>query len=132
MRRTLHTENAPEFTDSPLSQGIETEGFVFVVGMAVDDQSGTRMTEADTVEAETRICLESIGSVLAEAGCSLKDVVKTTVYVADRDDYDAMNKVYREYWDAGEEPVRCSLFVGIGADCRIEIEAIAVKATGAS
>lgn len=132
MRRTLYTENAPTFSNSPLSQGIETDAFVFVVGMAVDDQAGTRMKEAETVEEETRICLESIGAVLAEAGCSLKDVVKTTVYVAERDHYDAMNKVYREYWDQGEEPVRCSLFVGIAGDCRIEIDAVAVKPPGPS
>lgn len=127
MRRVLRTENAPTFDRSPLSQGVETDQLVFVVGMAVDEASDTRIKEAVTVEDETRIALEAIRTVLGEAGCSLEDVVKTTVYVSDPSHYDAMNRVYREFWAEGQEPVRCSLFVGIGADCRVEIDAVAVK-----
>lgn len=127
MRRILRSTNAPTFDLSPISQGVETDELVFVVGMAVDEKTGTRMREAVTIEDETRIALEAIGTVLAEAGCSLEDVVKTTVYLAERAYYDEMNRIYRQFWPEGHEPVRCSLFVGIGADCRVEIDAVAAK-----
>ncbi len=127
MRRVLVSHNAPSFSRSPLSPGIETEQFVFAVGMAVDEQTGTRMEAAVTVEDETRICLGALDAVLKEAGCSLRDVVKTTVYLAAPEHYEPMNTAYRKYWNEGEEPVRCSLFVGLGADCRVEIDAVAVK-----
>ncbi len=127
MRRVLVSDKAPSFSGSPLSPGIETEQFVFAVGMAVDERTGTKMEAAESVEDETRICLDALDAVLREAGSSLRDVVKTTVYLAAPEHYEPMNAVYREYWDAGEEPVRCSVFVGLGAECRVEIDAVAVK-----
>jgi len=128
----LTTDRAPAFPGGPLSQGIETDDFVFTVGVAWDDKAGRRSASADSVEEETRISLEAIGSVLAEAGCTLEDVVKTTVYLADRDYSEAMNRAYREFWVGGREPVRCTLFVGLAADCRVEIEAVAVKRAAAT
>ncbi len=127
MRRVLVSDKSPSFADSPLSPGIETEQFVFAVGMAVDEETGSKMDAAATVEDETRICLEGLEAVLGEAGCSLRDVVKTTVYLSAPEHYEPMNATYREYWDDGEEPVRCSVFVGIGASCRVEIDVVAVK-----
>lgn len=132
MRRILSSSKAPSFSSFPLSQGVETEQFVFTAGMAFDEKKMQRLAEAVTVSDETRICLESIDAVLAEAGCSLKDVVKTTVYLADRSYFAEMNEVYKTYWKPNEYPLRCSLYVGIGADCRVEIDVIAVKPKAAT
>jgi 2-iminobutanoate/2-iminopropanoate deaminase len=127
VRKILSTDKAPTFKKYALSQGVETDSYVFTAGMAFDEHLGTRMEAAQTIQDETRICLRAIDSILAEAGCSLKDVVKTTVYLADRSYYAAMNEAYREFWREGDYPARCTFYVGIGGDCRVEIDVVAVK-----
>ncbi len=127
MRRILHTTEAPTFDTRPISQGVETEQFVFVAGMALDEHAGGRMAEAVTIADETRICLDAIDRVLQEAGCSIKDVVKCTVYVSDDAYRQGMSEVYATYWEKGQYPLRCTFTVGIGGGCRVEIDAIAVK-----
>lgn len=54
-------------------------------------------------------------------------MVKTTVYLADRSYYPAMNEAYREFWQEGDYPARCTFYVGIGGECRVEIDVVAVK-----
>jgi 2-iminobutanoate/2-iminopropanoate deaminase len=128
MRRVITTSRAPLFDDScPLSQGVETETTVYANGMAFDVQTRTRMVAAETIADETRIVLESLAAILEEAGCSLGDVVKTTVYLSDRAFYDEMNSVYRTYWAPGDYPTRATIYVGIGSECRVEIDVVAVK-----
>ncbi|MDI2099142.1 RidA family protein [Ruicaihuangia caeni] len=128
MRRVIRVEQGPQYDDSyPLSQGIETENFVFANGMAFDNETRTRMAEAESIADETRIVLESLSAVLADAGCTIEDVVKTTVYLSEREYYDEMNSVYTQYWKPGEFPTRATVYVGIGSQCRVEIDAIAVK-----
>src|SRR4051812_22188089 len=118
MRRILRSPHAPQYDDSyPLSQGVETDAFVFANGMAFDNDTRTRMAEAKTISDETRIVLQSLDAVLAEAGCSLADVVKTTVYLTSKDFYDEMNSVYTTFWAAGEHPTRATVYVGIGSEC---------------
>lgn len=128
MRRVIRVAQGPQYDDSyPLSQGVETETMVFANGMAFDNDTRTRMAEAVTIADETRIVLDSLAAVLADAGCSLADIVKTTVYLSEREYYDEMNSVYRTYWAAGEFPTRATVYVGIGSQCRVEIDVIAVK-----
>ena len=127
MRRILRKEEGEHFSEYPLSHGVETETLVFVAGMAFDYDTKSRLKEAETVEQETKICLDEIGQLLAQAGCTFKDVVKSNVYLAEREYYDAMNRAYRPYWEPGDYPLRCTFYVGIGGDCRVEIDMIAVK-----
>lgn len=128
MRRILRSPKAPQYDDSyPLSPGVETETLVFANGMAFDIETRTRMAEAESIADETRIVLDSLEAVLSEAGCSLADVVKTTIYLSERSFYDEMNSVYRQYWPSGEYPTRATIYVGIGSECRVEIDAVAVK-----
>lgn len=128
MRRIIRVPQGPQYDDSyPLSQGIETESLVFANGMAFDNASRTRMSEAVTIADETRIVLDALEAILADAGCSLADVAKATVYLSDRSFYDEMNSVYRTYWAPGTFPTRATVYVGIGSECRVEIDVIAVK-----
>jgi 2-iminobutanoate/2-iminopropanoate deaminase len=127
MRKTLTTEGALQ--NYPLSPAIETDHYVIVSGtVAFDEQTGHRSAEADTIQAETKLCLEMIEKLLRQANCSLSDVVKTTVYLSDIEYYGAMNEAYSEYWEQGYFPTRATLVVGLVSDCRVEIEAVAVKA----
>lgn len=126
MRKPLTAEGALQ--NYPLSPAIETEHHVMVSGtVAFDEQTGHRSAEADTIQSETRLCMEIIEGLLRSAGCSLSDVVKTNVYLADGEYYAAMNEAYAEYWEKGQFPTRATLIVGLVSDCRVEIDAIAVK-----
>jgi 2-iminobutanoate/2-iminopropanoate deaminase len=126
MRKVLTTGGALQ--NYPLSPAIETDHSVIVSGtVAFDETTGHRLAELDTIQAETKWCLDMIAKLLGLAGCSLRDVVKTTVYLADRDYYAAMNEAYSEYWDQGDFPTRATLVVGLVSDCRVEIEATATK-----
>jgi 2-iminobutanoate/2-iminopropanoate deaminase len=127
MRQILHTTEAPTYDTLPISQGVATETLVFVAGMALDEHKRTRMAEAVTIADETRICLDAIDRVLQEAGCTIKDVVKTTCYVSDDSYRTEFSKAYAEYWEAGQYPLRCTFVVGIGGNCRVEIDAVAVR-----
>jgi 2-iminobutanoate/2-iminopropanoate deaminase len=130
MRRIIRVPEGPQYDNSyPLSQGVETESLVFVNGMAFDNETRTRMAAADSIADETRLVLEAMAAMLSDAGCTLADVAKTTVYLADRAYYDEMNSVYKTYWEPGEFPTRATIYVGLGSECRVEIDAIAVKRT---
>ncbi|GAA2514303.1 RidA family protein [Winogradskya consettensis] len=128
MRRIIRVPQGPQYDDSyPLSQGVETETMVFANGMAFDNDTRTRMAAAVTIADETRIVLDALTAILADAGASLEDVVKTTVYLSERSFYDEMNSIYRTYWAPGDFPTRATVYVGIGSECRVEIDVIAVK-----
>ncbi|MET0672824.1 MAG: RidA family protein [Mycetocola sp.] len=133
MRRIIRVPAGPQYDDSyPLSQGVETETMVFANGMAFDNDTRTRMAAASTIADETRIVLDALEAILSDAGASLADVVKTTVYLSEQAFYDEMNSVYRDYWAPGQFPTRATVYVGIGSECRVEIDVVAVKPTGAS
>jgi 2-iminobutanoate/2-iminopropanoate deaminase len=126
----LNPASQPDFRPYGLSLGVDTPQMVFAAGMACDTENGTRMAEAVTIADETRICLEMVDAVLKEAGSSLKDVVKTTCYLHDRHYYKEFVGAYREFFGEGPYPARCTFYVGIGADCRVEIDAIAIRGAG--
>ncbi|GAA1695848.1 RidA family protein [Microbacterium sediminicola] len=128
MRRIIRVPEGPQYDDSyPLSQGVETETMVFANGMAFDNETRTRMADAVSIQDETRLCLDALQAILADAGSSLADVVKTTVYLSEREYYDDMNTVYKQYWEPGQFPTRATVYVGIGSQCRVEIDVVAVK-----
>jgi 2-iminobutanoate/2-iminopropanoate deaminase len=128
MRRIIRVPEGPQYDDSyPLSQGVETESLVFANGMAFDNATRTRMAEADTIANETRIVLDAVKAMLEDSGSSMGDVVKTTVYLSEREFYDEMNSVYRTYWSPGDFPTRATIYVGLGSECRVEIDVVAVK-----
>ncbi|MBS1860804.1 MAG: RidA family protein [Actinobacteria bacterium] len=108
------------------SPGVIAEGrFVFVSGQA-SLRDGAVVS--GTVEEETRLALANLGAVLAEAGAGLEDVVRVGVYLADIEDFAAMNAVYAELMPA-PLPARTT----IGADLpgiKVEIECVAVLAEG--
>jgi 2-iminobutanoate/2-iminopropanoate deaminase len=128
MRRIIRVPEGPQYDDSyPLSQGVETETMVFANGMAFDNATRTRMASAVTIADETTIVMDAVAAMLADAGCTMRDVVKTTVYLSERAFYDEMNSVYRRYWQPGDFPTRATIYVGIGSECRVEIDVVAVK-----
>ena len=123
-RIVVNTEQAPKAI-GPYSQGIRVGDFVFCAGQAGLDPMTGRLVEGG-VEAETRRVLQNLSAVLNQAGTSLANVVKTTVFLTDMDEFKAMNAVYAEFFP-GTPPARSTVQVSrLPAGARVEIEAIAV------
>jgi len=107
----------------PLSRGIGTEELVFVSGQ-VPIRDGKMV--GGGIQDQTRATLDNIKSILTEAGCTMADVIKCTVWLTDKADFGAFNEVYAEYFPS-EPPARSCVVSALVVDAKIEIEAIAVK-----
>ncbi|WP_017326556.1 RidA family protein [Synechococcus sp. PCC 7336] len=111
----------------PYNQAIAVQGsMVFTAGqIALDPVTGEIVS--DDIAAQTERVLENLAAVLAAAGSSLANTVKTTVYLADMNDFAAMNEVYSRYF-TGIVPARsCVEVARLPKDVRVEIEAIALR-----
>ena len=121
-REIIATKKAPGAV-GPYSQAIRVGHFVFTAGqVALDPATGT-LVEGGIAE-QTRQALRNITAVLEAAGSSLDNVVKTTVFLGDMDDFKAMNEVYGGFF-ANEPPARSTVEVSLPLEALVEIEAIA-------
>lgn len=109
----------------PYSLGIKSGDLVFVSGtLGVDPQSGAMASGG--IEAETRQALTNLSRILKSGGSSLQNVVKTTVFMQDLDEFAKMNAVYAEFFPK-EPPARSTVEVAaLPMGAAVEIEAIAV------
>ena len=107
-----------------LSKAVRAGDFVFLTGQ-VPMRDGQVMTDG-SIEDQTRACLDEIKVTLAEAGCSLSDVVKSMIWIKSRQDFPGFNEVYGEYFPEGP-PARSALVSEFLVDIRVEIECIAYK-----
>jgi 2-iminobutanoate/2-iminopropanoate deaminase len=124
MRKVLAPADAPKAI-GPYSVGIQTGGFVFCSGtIGVDPETG-KFVEGG-IEAETRQVLINLGKTLAEGTSSFEQVVKTTVFMTNMEDFPKMNAVYAEFF-GDEPPARSTIEVSaLPGGAMVEIEAIAV------
>ena len=108
----------------PYSQGIRVGNLLFVSGqLGVDPATGAFVEGG--IEEQTERCLENLKAVLAESGVGLDSVVKTTVLLANMDDFAAMNQVYASYFKT-DPPARSAFQVArLPKNGQVEIEAIA-------
>jgi 2-iminobutanoate/2-iminopropanoate deaminase len=110
----------------PFSQVVEANGFVFLAGQ-VGNAPGGHGPVPGGIEAETRAMLANVRRLLEAVGLGPSDVVRTTVYLVDFDDFAAMNSVYREVFPT-EPPTRATVGVTrLAADYRVEIEVTAAR-----
>ncbi|MES2210422.1 MAG: Rid family detoxifying hydrolase [Chloroflexota bacterium] len=121
-RQAISTSGAPAAL-GPYSQAIVSGDLVFCAGqLGLDATSGDM---ADGVEAQAERALRNLAAVLDAAGCSFADVVKTTVFLADINDFAAVNAVYARFM-VDPAPARSTFAVGaLPKGGRVEIEAIA-------
>jgi 2-iminobutanoate/2-iminopropanoate deaminase len=124
-RQAISTSNAPAAV-GPYSQAIVAGDLVFCAGQgAIDAATGDLLR--GTVEEETERTLRNLGAVLDAAGVGFADVVKTTVFLADIDDFAAMNGVYATFFP-DPPPARTTVAVkDLPKGFKVEIEAIARK-----
>lgn len=124
-RTVISTATAPAAI-GPYSQAIVAGDLIFCSGQVpLDPQSG-QMVEGD-IETQTRRVLDNLRAVLQAAGVSLEHVVKTTIFLQDMNDFQAVNTIYAGYFGT-EPPARSTVQVArLPRDVRVEIEAIALK-----
>ncbi len=124
MKKVIATPDAPKAV-GPYSQAIEVNGTLYISGqIPVNPADGT---VPETIEAQSRQALKNVGAILAAAGLSYSDVVKTTVLLDDIADFSAMNAVYAEFF-TGDKPARaCFQVAALPMGVKVEIEAIAVR-----
>lgn len=126
-RETIETKNAPA-PIGPYSQAVRDGKELFCSGqIALDPQSGT-IVEGD-VSAQTEQVCKNLGAVLKEAGYAYEDVVKTTIFLIDMNDFQAVNDVYAKYFGKAK-PARSTVAVsGLPRSVRVEIDCIARKSS---
>lgn len=118
-----HPHRAPGFVTGAYSDAVIINDFVFVSGQAaVDFQTSTFVL--GTVEEETRLTLDNIKLILAEAGTSMEYVVKCTAHLSNIDDFDRYNAVYSEYFP-GIKPARTTVQSVLAEGIKVEIDCIA-------
>ncbi|MBT9673212.1 reactive intermediate/imine deaminase [Gemmiger formicilis] len=120
----VSTPNAPAAL-GPYSQAVDTGSTVYCIGqLGLDPATGNL---ADGVQAQTHQALKNLQAVLNEAGLSLDNVVKTTVFVQDLADFGTVNEIYGTYFHGGFPARSCVQIAALPKNALVEIECIAVR-----
>lgn len=123
MREIISTDKAPAAI-GPYSQAVRWNGMVFCSGQIPLDPVTGQIVEGG-IEAQTERVLENLKAVLEAAGAGLETVLKTTIFVADLNDFGAVNGVYGRFF-AQDPPARATVEAArLPRDVRVEIEAVA-------
>lgn len=122
-KQVVVAENAPKAI-GPYSAGVKIGGFVFTAGqLGINPETGSIVNGG--IETETRQALKNLRAVLEAGGSSLSNVIKTTVFLRDMNDFTTMNAVYAEFFSENF-PARSAVQVArLPLDAQVEIEAIA-------
>lgn len=124
MIEPVATDRGPKAI-GPYSQAVKANGFVFLSGQVALDPNTQQVVEGDVVRQTERV-LENLKAIVEAAGSSLQHAVKTTVFLADMNDFAAMNEVYGRYF-VTHRPARSTVEVSrLPKDVRVEIDLIAV------
>ena len=122
MKKIIATDQAPAAV-GPYSQAVLVNGLLFVSGqIPVNPADGS---VAESIEDQSHQALKNVGAILAEAGLSYEDMVKTTVLLADIADFKAMNAVYAEYFTQDKPARACFQVAALPLGVKVEIEVIA-------
>ncbi|RRD79979.1 RidA family protein [Alloprevotella sp. OH1205_COT-284] len=125
MKTPISTTQAPAAI-GPYSQAVEVNGMIFVSGQLPVDPSTGEFVEGGIKELTAR-SLTNVQNILTQAGLTLENVVKTTVFLADMTDFSEMNEVYASFFRA-PYPSRSAMAVKtLPKEARVEIECIAVR-----
>lgn len=127
-KHVVRTDRAPRAI-GPYSQAVRSEGLLFVSGQVPLDPRTGELVPGD-IEAQTRRVLDNLAAILQAAGGSLSDVVKTTIYLTDIQDFATVNHIYATYFSR-DAPARATVQVAaLPLGAAVEIEAIARLASG--
>src|SRR5947208_4718488 len=129
MRSVISTPNAPKAI-GPYSQGIRARGLVFVSGQVAIDPATQQVIEGD-VAAQTERVIKNISAILSSAESTLDQVVRTTVFLKNMNEFAALNEVYGKFFNAAP-PARSTVEVSrLPKDVLVEIDVIALTSMDA-
>lgn len=120
----IHTDNAPAAI-GPYSQAIKAGNLLFVSGQVPFVPATGEIVEGD-VKAQTAQSLKNLQAILKEAGADFSNVVKTTVFIKDMNEFAQINEVYAEYFGENKPARACVEVARLPKDVKVEIELIAV------
>ena len=120
----IHTNDAPAAL-GPYSQAIKAGNLLFVSGQVPLVPETMEVVEGD-VQAQTAQSLKNPKAILAESGADFSNVVKTTVFIKDMNEFGAINEVYAEYFGENKPARACVEVARLPKDVKVEIEVIAV------
>ena len=124
MKQVISTSNAPAAI-GPYSQAIEVNGMVYTSRqIPVNPATGEI---ADSIEGQARQVMENVKNLLEAAGTSMGNVVKTTVFIKDMNDFGKINEIYAEYFEGACPARSCVEVARLPKDVLMEMEAVAVK-----
>jgi len=122
--KIVQTDNAPQAI-GPYSQAMKVGDFIFTSGQIALTPSGEMIQ--DNIELQTEQVMKNLQAVLEAAGSSLQNVVKTTIFLADMDDFATVNAIYEKWFD-GHKPARSTVAVKtLPKSALVEIECIALN-----
>jgi len=125
-RKVIHTEKAPAPV-GPYNQAIALGNLLFVSGQIAIDPSSNQIVYNDDVAKQTSRVMANLQAVLEAAGAKFENVVKTTIFLKDMNDFATVNQVYAGYFDPENAPARaCVEASRLPKDVLVEIECIAV------
>ena len=124
MKKVISTTSAPAAI-GPYSQAIEVNGMVYTSGIIPVDPATGKIPEGAAAQADR--VFKSMSALLEEAGSSMANVVKTTVFIKNMDDFAAINEVYAKYFPEPFPARSCIEVARIPKDVLLEAEAIAIK-----
>lgn len=125
MQKKLNTSKAPGAL-GPYSQAVEIDNLVYTSGqLGICPETGNL---GDGVKEQTKLALENVKAILAEAGLGMDNIIKTLVFIQDMNDFAAVNEVYAEYINGPVLPARsCVEVAKLPKGGLVEIEVIALK-----
>jgi len=125
-RRTISTSSAPAAI-GPYSQAVGAGAYLFASGQIGLDPETAQIVEGG-IDAQTRRVMANLSAVLTAAGLSFGDVVKTTIFLVDMDDFAAVNAIYGEAFEGAPPPARSTVAVAaLPRGARVEVDAIALR-----
>lgn len=123
VKEVISTTNAPGAI-GPYSQGIKYGNLLFVSGQTPLDPVTRKIPEGD-VQYQTKYCIENIKAILEAAGSSLDNVLKSTVFIKDMNDFGKVNEIYAQYFTKNQPARSCVEVARLPMDVLVEIEVIA-------
>lgn len=125
MKKIISTEKAPAAI-GPYSQAIEVNGMVYTSGV-IPINPATNELVTGPIEEQAEQAIGNLAALLEAAGTSVDNVIKTTVFIKDMNDFGKVNEVYAKYFTKDFPARSCVEVARLPKDVRIEIEAIAIK-----
>jgi 2-iminobutanoate/2-iminopropanoate deaminase len=126
MKKIINTSKAPA-PIGPYNQAVFNGGMLFTSGqIAIDPKTGE--LDNDTISVETTRVMENLKAVLAEVNMTFEDVIKSTIFISDMNNFNAINEVYATYFNEDNAPARETVEVArLPKDVNIEISMIAAR-----